>query len=78
MKPSMNLAKAFQRLLPPSTLYVAEVLAKNADGTSTCELPGGIEIRARGHSIDVGNMAFVRNGVIEGPAPNLPVFTISI
>lgn len=73
-----NLARAFRSLLPASPLYRGEILAHNADGTSTVELPGGMQIRARGQIVGIGAYAFVRNGVVEGAAPNLPVSTVDI
>ena len=65
-------------LLPPPPLVVATVAAINADGSSTLTLPGGGTLTARGTSVGVGDNAFVRNGVVEGPAPTLTELTIEI
>lgn len=66
----MNLQKQFLALLPQRPLVVGEVLAVSV-GTALIELPGGIHIHARGMAT-VGQRVFVRDGAIEGPAPNLP------
>lgn len=69
-----NVFRQFQRLLPRDPLLAGEVIAHNSDGTSTVQLPGGGEIRARGQSVAVGTNAYVRSGRIEGEAPDLTVF----
>lgn len=72
----MNLAKLFEQVLPKRPLQVGDVVA--SDGViCTVELPGGGQLRARG-DIAVGEMVFVRDGVIEGQAPNLPLIAIQI
>jgi len=40
--------------------------------------PGGSVQTVRGTSVAVGSKAFVRDGVIEGAAPNLDVLTIDV
>lgn len=74
----MNLWRRFQELLPTDPLLVGEVLAHNADGTSTLEAPDGAVYRARGQSVAVGNNAFVRGGVVQGPAPDLPAYEAEV
>ena len=66
----INFQKQFLALLPQRRLVAGEVLTVNG-GTAVVELPGGIHIHARG-AATVGQRVFVRDGVIEGPAPNLP------
>jgi len=48
-----------------------------ATGVVTVQLPGGGLIKARGTST-VGARVFVRDDVIEGAAPSLPVEIIEI
>ena len=48
-----------------------------ADGVATVQLPGGATIRARGQAA-VADVVFVRDGVIEGPAPALTLVTIDV
>ena len=46
-------------------------------GIASIELPGGGVLKARGDAT-TGQQVFVRGGVIEGTAPNLPVELIEI
>lgn len=65
----MNLFKQFLDLLPPRPLEVGTVQSVSA-GVATIQLPGGGVLQARG-SATQGQRVFVRDGVIEGPAPTL-------
>lgn len=71
-----NAYKIFKSLLPDPPLLVGEVTAF-ADGTATIELPDGGTITALGEAA-IGDKVFVRNGAIEGPAPNLSVEIIDV
>ncbi len=71
-----NLYKQFLDLLPPRSLQVATVLAVS-DGTATVQLPGGGVFQARG-AATVDQKVFVRDGLIEGVAPSLPVVTAEV
>lgn len=68
----------FQALLPAPPLYVVEVTAHNADGTSTVEFPTGLTFRVRGQDVAIGAFAFVRNDVIEGEAPAVAPITLEV
>lgn len=72
----MNLFKQFLDLLPTSPLLVGDVVAYT-DGVATIQEPGGGRSQARGVTT-VGSRVFARDGVIEGPAPVLPVELIEI
>ncbi|MFN7817805.1 MAG: hypothetical protein ACK5OQ_16370 [Burkholderiales bacterium] len=72
----MNLFKVFKSLIPEPPLQVGDVIATD-NGTVLIELPGGGILQARGDAM-VGDRVFVRDGVIEGPAPTLPVEIISV
>lgn len=65
----INPWRQFQGLLPAPSLYVVRVIAHNADGTSTVEMPGGGQFTVRGQDVAEDAYAFVRDGVIEGEAP---------
>ena len=65
----MNLFKQFLDLLPPRPLEVGTVQSIH-NGIATIELPGGGVLQARGEATQ-GQRVFVRDGVIEGPAPEL-------
>ena len=73
---SLNLAVAFRNLLPRRPLLVGTVISAAAEA-STVQLPGGSEIVVRGTGA-IGARVFVRDGAIEGPAPNLPLVSIEV
>ena len=71
-----NLYQQFRALLPQAPLQVGTVAAAS-NGVVTVQLPGGGRLNARGQA-EVGQNVFVRDGVIEGLAPNLPLELIDI
>lgn len=73
---SRNLYRAFLDLMPSPALLVGDVVAI-ADGVATIELPDGGTVQARGEAA-VDDRVFVRNGLIEGPAPALTAVTIEV
>lgn len=73
-----NLYKQFLELLPARPLQVGEVLVID-DQMATIELPGGGLLQARANgTANVGDNVYVRDGAIEGEAPNLPIEIIEI
>ena len=71
-----NIYRQFLDLLPARPLQVGTVIA--VDGSAaTVQLPGGGLLQVRG-SAAVDDQVFVRDGVIEGIAPSLPVVTAEI
>lgn len=73
---SSNPYKALLNLLPGRPLQVG-VVSSVTGGVATIALPGGATVQARGDA-SVGERVFVRDGAIEGQAPNLPVETIEV
>ncbi len=71
-----NLYQQFRQLLPDAPLQAGTVLEVGA-GIALVVLPGGGLIRARGNAT-VGQTVFVRDEVIEGIAPSLPLELIDI
>lgn len=71
-----NLYQKFLDLIPDPALQVGDVIAA-VDGIATLELPGGGYLKARGQAA-VGQRVFVRGGVVEGEAPQLPVELIEV
>lgn len=71
-----NAYARFLQLLPQTPLQVGTVVAASA-GSVFIDLPGGGRIKARGEAT-VGGQVFVRDSVIEGTAPDLPVVEIDI
>lgn len=79
----MSTTNPFRRLLdllPQSPLQIGDVVAAQPDGTAIISLLAGSgQISARNpNSVGVGIRVFVRGGVIEGAAPELPVINIDI
>ncbi len=70
--------KKFRGLLPGNSLVIATVATHNADGTSTLTTLDGGTMRARGQVVPVAGLAFVRAGAVEGPAPVLPAFKLTV
>ena len=76
---STNLYRALRELLPEAPLQAATVVeVHTATGESTIEWPGGSQQRVRGTGVAAPNRAFVRDGVIEGPAPALAFVEIEV
>ncbi len=73
-----NIYRRLLELLPDAPLRIGTVTAHNADLTSTITLLSGAVISARGIGVAVGLKAYVRDGIIEGEAPNLPTSIIEI
>lgn len=71
-----NIYRAFLDLLPARPLQVGTVLSL-VDGVAAVELPGGGIVHARG-AATAGQRVFIRDGVIEGAAPNLPLEVIDV
>lgn len=71
-----NLHKEFTDIFPDPPLQIGTVTATDGD-VATVQLPGGGVLQVRGKA-DVAQNVFVRNGVIEGEAPNLPLVILEI
>lgn len=71
-----NLFKQFLDLIPDPALQIGTV-ASISNNIATITLPGGGTLTARGEAT-VGQQVFVRSGVIEGSAPQLPVEIIEV
>jgi len=71
-----NLYALFRQLQPQSRLLVGDVIQTAAGGV-VVELPDGSLAQARGDA-QIGDRVFLRDGVIEGPAPALSVEVIEI
>lgn len=77
-RPGANLWANWRKLVPAAPLLAGDVIAHNADGTSTIQLGGGGTVRARGTQVTVGSRAFVRGGIVEGEAPDLPYSEVTV
>lgn len=73
---SYNPYKRLLDVLPQRPLMAGEVLSSD-DGQIVVELPGGGRLTARGDGT-VGTNVFVRDGVVEGPAPALTIEVIEV
>lgn len=72
----MNYYKLLKSILPDAPLLVGDVVAVS-NGTATVELPDGSQVQARGEA-SVSDRVFIRDGVIEGPAPSLALEIIEV
>lgn len=70
--------KKFQGLLPSQTTIIATVDRVNTDGTSTLTTPEGGTLVAQGTVVPEGDNAYVQNGRVVGPAPELQVFDLTV
>lgn len=66
-----NLYQQFKAVFPDAPLFVGTVQSVSG-GVATVQLPDGGVLRARGDAT-VGAQVWVRDGVLEGEAPALPV-----
>lgn len=64
----MRLWDEFEQL-SADPLLVAQVVAHNADGTSTVQFPNGSTLKVMGQGVAVGDFAFIRGGEVRGEAP---------
>ncbi|HDV4130275.1 TPA: hypothetical protein RH922_004066, partial [Pseudomonas aeruginosa] len=50
------------------------------EGAGTCRvrLRNNVVIAARGTAVSAGQMAFISDGMVTGPAPQLPQFDIEV
>lgn len=71
-----NLFKVFKDLIPDYPLFVGTVVSVET-GKCVVQLPGGAYLTVRGDGA-VGQKVFIRDGVIEGQAPNLMVEVIEV
>lgn len=74
-----NLYRTLISLLPQTPLLVGTVSSIDlVTGTSTVVFNGTGAAIVRGTSVQVGGRCFVRNGLIEGAAPDLPFLEIEV
>lgn len=71
-----NPFKRLLALLPNPPLLIGEVVSIE-NGVATVAVVGGGFLQARG-ATTVGARVFFRDGVIEGPAPDLPTEVIEV
>ena len=71
-----NFYAQFKQLFPDPPLMAGEVISAGG-GEVTVQLPGGGSLKARGEAA-IGSRVFIRDGVIEGPAPVLPIEIIDV
>ena len=74
----MNPWLQFYDLVNPSRLVVALIVQHEDNGTSLIEFPNGTRTYARGQTVAIGDYAFVRGGVVEGPAPAISPITLEV
>lgn len=71
--------KRFTGLLPGGIRTVATVKSINTTtGLSEVELRTGTRVTVRGVDVAVNSKAYIADGVITGPAPNLPHYDVDV
>lgn len=76
---TVNPWKRFIGLLPGGERTVGTVVSINdASGISIIQLRNGTEIAARGTDVPQGSRAFIVDGQITGPAPELPHYDVEV
>jgi len=71
--------KRFIGLLPSGVRTVATVMSVNtASGISEVELRTGTRVTVRGIDVPVNRKAYIADGTITGPAPDLPHFDVDV
>lgn len=71
--------KKFIGLLPGGVRTVATVKSINsASGISEVELRTGTRVTVRGVDVPVNSKAYIADGVITGPAPNLAHYDVDV
>lgn len=73
---SNNVYRRLLDLMPESPVNIGQVISVNADGC-TIQLRTGERASVRGVAA-VGAWVYVRDGVIEGPAPELDTVEIEV
>lgn len=71
-----NLFVALRRQLAGEPLQVGDVIGAVGNAW-VVQLPGGVNVSARGQAT-TGQRVFVQGGVIQGPAPALPIVLIEV
>lgn len=74
----MTLWRQFEGQQGGDPLQVAQVVAQNADGTSTVQFPNGSQLKVRGQDVPVSSYAFIRAGEIRGQAPAVVPVTLEV
>lgn len=76
---TVNIAARFKALLPKTDLKIGTVSSVNSNGTSNVLLLGGtINVVVRGTGVVAGSKCFIKDGVIQGEAPNLVASSTTI
>lgn len=73
-----NLWQRFKKLIPGAPLLVVTVQTIYADNTCLVATFGGGTMLVTGVTVPVGDNAFVKDGLIIGPAPNLPAYEVDV
>lgn len=76
MSTTTNLWKRLKQLLPDAPLLAGKIVAVYTYG-ALVELPDGSHVSVRGAG-SVNDHVFIRNGIIEGPAPSFVATLIEI
>ena len=73
-----DLWNRFKSLLPSSPVLVGTVTTLHGNGTCTVTMPGGGTVRVVGESVATGKKVFIKDGIVQGEAPDLPYYELEV
>ena len=73
-----NIFTKFKQLIPAAAMEVATVEAVNTNGTSTVTTANGGAAKVLGDTVAVGKKAVIKDGQIQGEAPDLTYYEIEV
>ena len=72
-----NIFAKFQQLIPSSPTVVGTVSHLHTNGTCSVTMPGDGTMRVIGE-VAVGKKVFIKEGVVQGEAPDLPFYELEV
>lgn len=78
MATTTNPYKRFKELLGSSSKQIVTIVVPYNDGTSLVTTRNGRQFIARGNDIPADEKAWVVDGSIISPAPNLPAYSVQV
>ena len=68
-----------KKLITGDYTFIATVISVDKDeGTSVVQTSGGNNMKVRGVSVEAGNKAIIKNGIIVSPAPNVAFYEFEV
>lgn len=68
-----------KKLITGDYTFVATVISiDESEGTSIVQTENGNKLKIRGTSVQAGNKAIIKNGIIVSPAPNVAFYEFEV